>query len=693
MNALLSPLPIHAIAGGLAGAVVGLWDSLLAITAPGLEPLNLIERTGVIGLLTALNIIGGPLLGAILGLLLGLYALLRPSVREKIHAFFWHPRVIIAGSLVLISFFFVWGWRKNLVWSALPWKIPILGAVGLGVYAAGVLIEASVRLRWRAVSVLLLLALMTTSILSWSQATEGQEKILMRIGMASTTGPILLERGRAAFDRDGDGFPTLLCAEDCDCRDDSASIAPNAAEIPGNGIDEDCNGEDLSDEALERYAAILNVGAAPVGEASEVPPGGDASAKNPPVKTEGKPTTPGPETPTPKKTPRPNVLLIVVDTLRANHLGFYGYGLETSKNLDAVAEKGVVFDQARSTGPMTRFSMGPMLTGKYFSEIKTEGEEWPIIHASEVMLGEHFKNAGYHTAAFQSVDYFQEKFGMAQGFDAFDTRCLSKRPDFRVQKTSDFITDAVLEHADSDAFKGRGDAPFLFWAYYSDPHFYYMKRAPYYKRFKRVAPSREVARYDSEIAFTDEHIGRMLDGLASRGLLENTVIVFLSDHGEALNKEEDHGDLWHGANLFDEVIRVPLLISGPGLTPGRVSTPVTLLDVLPTLRELAGLPTDPTLRGISLVPSLKGKEQAHPPVFFEKVRKSHDLNWPPGRRMLGMVQWPYKVVWTPYYNSFQIYDLAADPSERKNILRKLPVEQREQLKELLRYWTHQILKQ
>ncbi|MDP6945474.1 MAG: sulfatase-like hydrolase/transferase, partial [Myxococcota bacterium] len=157
-----------------------------------------------------------------------------------------------------------------------------------------------------------------------------------------------------------------------------------------------------------------------------------------------------------------------------------------------------------------------------------------------------------------------------------------------------------------------------------------------------------------------------------------------SDHGEGLDESDDHGHRYHGPTLYDEVVRVPLLVCGPGVVPRRVSTVVSLIDLAPTFAALAGLDQDPSFRGISLGPWLEGRDPAHPPVFFEKHK---DTALP----QKGMVLWPYKVIVTMAYNRVKIYDLAHDPRERVNLSKTLDRDKRAHLVGLLNHWAHEVL--
>ena len=324
--------------------------------------------------------------------------------------------------------------------------------------------------------------------------------------------------------------------------------------------------------------------------------------------------------------------------------------------------------------------MPPMITGRYFTELRRGSGEWPKLLDEEVTIAERLEGAGYHTAAFHSIAYLRSIYGFAQGFDHYDDSCTAVRAPARFRPTSDYVTDQTLDYVDAQRL-GESEEPFFLWVYFGDPHSPYI----FHKDFPRFGGWMKDV-YDNEIAFTDHHIGRLFDGLEERGVLEDTLVLLTSDHGEGLDEEEDHGHRYHGAHLHDEVVRVPLLAWGAGVEPGRSATPVSLIDLAPTLNEVAGLEPDPDyFRGVSLVPWMLGQhDHPHPPVFFEKHKDT-------ARPQKGMVLWPYKVVIKMPWYRLKIYDLEKDPRERHNLAKSMPEADRERLSGLLQHWTNNVL--
>ncbi len=652
------------LAGGVAGLMVGWLDGYWAATRAGLEPLSVAGYRSTIILAILLTVVGCSLLALLT------WPLAAPVYRRNVPARLlgfgrrmWRPLALLASAGIVG--FLIWAQHIGLQWAALDVRLPLLVGLDLGVF---MVIRAGVR-AWpeEGVSVALFALAGALVILTagYSVLPDGRSEALARLGGESAASAKFLNGARFLADADGDGHPVGLCVEDCDCDDDDPGVHPGAREIVDNGVDEDCDGLDQTAADLTEYAALIQPTAPPLSEGPAPQP---APTPAPPEVLDLPLVDASDSAP-------PNIVFVVVDTLRADHVGAYGYKRPVTPNLDALAESGVLFEQARAAGPQTRFSVPPMLTGKYFTEIERTIGGWPAVRLKETLVAERMQARGYQTAAVHSISYFKKWSGMAQGMETHDVRCAKGR----TARTSDCVTDRTLEWFDKVRDAKR---PFFLWSYYGDPH------APYQRHLE--TPSYGSAPkdiYDQEVQFTDIHLGRLIEGMRRRGVdLTNTYFIITSDHGEGLDEREDHGHRYHGATLTDEVMRVPLIIAGPGLDPSRVTTPVSLLDLTPTFMNLVGAPRDDSFRGVSLMPWLMGDDEApHGPTFFEK-QKADALP------QKGMVMWPYKVILVLPYHRLKVYDLEKDPRETVDIKDTLAADDRRRLVGTLKYWMNHSLK-
>ena len=627
------------LAGMFAGALLGLLDSYAAITHQGLEKLTPEETHSTYLLGVILHLVAG-IIG---GFLLTAGARIWKLLCQKRSRLIWTALALLVGLGGVVAI--LWSKLNALEWDAVDWRLLEWPVLFIGVSVILALLIKKFGSGPKIAFIALGIALFGVCLMEWEKRNDTQTSALVRLSEHSVTSTFLLRVSRTAFDWDNDDYPSVLCGTACDCDDTNSEIHPLAKETPGNGVDEDCNG--LDDREI-RTTPLIQVD--PDIKLRELQP---------------KPT----QKPYSWK-PRPNIVIIMVDALRADHLGCYGYDKPTTPNLDSYAKKGVVFEQARAPGNQTRFSVPPFLTGKYFSELSRTGGEWPTLMAKEVTFPEQLQSLGYRTEGIISLGYLQKRYGFNQGFEHFDASPVHARKPYRETPIGDYVTDQALKRADQlDKAK-----PFLMWVHYGDVHSPYLL----HKNFKNFGRNR-IGKYDSEVAFTDHHIDRLIRGLKKRKLMENTIVIITSDHGEGLDKKKDHGSLYHGPNLYDEVVRVPLIIFGKGIKPGRYKTPVSLIDIFPTLAEIIEFNPEEKQRGVSLVPFLRGKTLAHPPVFFEK-----HMDRAPHQK--GMLLWPYKVIKNLQYNQIRIYNIETDPKELVNLVDSLPQKKRNELTGVLQNW-------
>jgi choline-sulfatase len=340
---------------------------------------------------------------------------------------------------------------------------------------------------------------------------------------------------------------------------------------------------------------------------------------------------------------QPNVLLIVLDTSRWDHFQTYGYERATSPNLLALSERGAVFEQAHGHTGWTGPSMGSLMTSLTPRDHGLVQWEFPL-EAEHLTLAEVLQSHGYQTFAVVSHFVFEPKLGFDQGFESYDRSVLDKGSPHRTH-TSEEVTNKALK-----ALHERDTSrPWLMWAHYFDPHAEYLAHQAY------DFGQSPMGLYDSELAYSDEHIGRLLDALQERGELENTWIVVTADHGEEFR---DHGGKQHRGQLYEELVHVPLTIVGPGVQPQRVPAVVRNSDIAPTLLGLAGLPIPPAFLGepMALVDGRFVVQDR--PVYLEVLRHGDKR---------GLLDGHFKVIRDLDKGTVELFDLEADPRERTNL--------------------------
>lgn len=290
----------------------------------------------------------------------------------------------------------------------------------------------------------------------------------------------------------------------------------------------------------------------------------------------------------------PNIVLLSVDTLRADHLGAYGYGHPTSPHLDAFAAEARLFEDAVCETPLTNPSFGSMMSGRFprLTGATRNGLRMPD---SVPLVAELLQTAGYHTFCVQSNWTLKDKLsGLARGFDIYDDTFTKKRWGIlKAERDGDDVARLALEYLE----KRPQDKPFFAWIHFSDPHAPYKMHPglnPTGKRTQGVNREEKVRiHYDSEVAYTDSQIKLVLDALPT-----DTVVVFLADHGESLY---EHDYLGHGRRIYHNNLHIPLMIRGEGIEAGRSALPVRGIDVGPTLLGLAGLPKATGMLGLDLL--------------------------------------------------------------------------------------------
>ena len=347
-----------------------------------------------------------------------------------------------------------------------------------------------------------------------------------------------------------------------------------------------------------------------------------------------------------------NLLLITLDTTRADRLGCYGDARAATPVLDRLAREGVRFERAYTSAPLTLPAHVSLMTGRGPQAHQVRNNGTYALRPEEATLAEELRGAGFSTAAMIAAFVLEAKFGLSQGFDRYDD-ALDKPQGyttFRSEITADRVHGKFRRWLDT-----APAAPFFCWVHLYDPHSPYAPPAPYSERFAGDP-------YRGEIAFMDETIGRMLADLQERGLLENTLVVAAGDHGEGF---DEHGESGHGVFCYEESLRVPLIFRLPRLFAGgrTMKRPVGLVDVLPTVLDLCGLPRPAGVQGRSLAPLLRSgaEDGGAPPLYFESLYGMEEMGWAP---LSGLLSGSWKYIALP---KPELYDLAADPLEKSNL--------------------------
>src|SRR5256714_4660730 len=255
---------------------------------------------------------------------------------------------------------------------------------------------------------------------------------------------------------------------------------------------------------------------------------------------------------------RPNIVLITIDTLRADHVGAYGAGPGLTPTLDGLAAGGVRFDRAETAVPLTGPAHATILTGQYPPTHGVRGNVVFTLGSRYPTLATRLKRAGYVTAAFVGAYPVAAAFGFGQDFDTFNEEFHESAPGEQgAERRANDVADAAIRWLSSGQASGRA---FFMWTHFYDPHAPYDPPEPFRTRFAGRP-------YDGEIAFADAQIGRVLDALRSAGHADDTVVIALADHGEGLG---DHHEMTHGVLVYQSTLRVPFIVSAPGIGRGRV---------------------------------------------------------------------------------------------------------------------------
>ncbi len=299
------------------------------------------------------------------------------------------------------------------------------------------------------------------------------------------------------------------------------------------------------------------------------------------------------------KTPK-NLLLVSIDTLRADHLGCFGYAAAQTPRLDALARSGLSFTRATTVMPLTLPAHSSLMTGTFPAWHGVRDNGGFYVADEQVTLAETLRDKGFRTGGFVSAFVLDHRWGIAQGFekyfDDFDLEKFGDAPGMdSIQRPGSETVDQALAWLQADR-----ERPFFAWVHLYDPHTPYEAPEPFRSRF----PSTMIGAYDAEIATADAQVGRLLDALDAEGRLDNTLVVVTGDHGEMLG---EHGEQSHGFFIYDAATHIPVIVSGPGVPAREVPDQIRIVDLMPTALELLHVAVPKQVQGVSLMPLTRGE--------------------------------------------------------------------------------------
>jgi arylsulfatase A-like enzyme/Tfp pilus assembly protein PilF len=354
--------------------------------------------------------------------------------------------------------------------------------------------------------------------------------------------------------------------------------------------------------------------------------------------------------------PPPNVLLITIDTVRADHVGAYGATSGATPTLDRLAREGVRFADATSQAPLTGPAHAAILTGQYPARLGVRDNASTPIPPGTATLATLLKSRGYRTAGFVGAFILGPEYGFAQGFDAFDASFakFSAGMKLQAQRRAGEVTDAALKWLSSTQHPAPSTQHWFAWIHYYDAHAPYEPPAAFRTRFP-ASP------YDGEVAYVDSNIAKVIAALEASGQLDRTLVVVVADHGEGLG---DHGEQEHGLFLYESVLHVPWIMRLPAhVSAGTVvKTQVRAIDILPTIAAIAGAPS-PKVDGLNVMPFVGGTAPRDPaPSYAETFYPKWHFGWSE-LKSIRVGDWKYIDAPKP-----ELYDMRADAGERKNAL-------------------------
>jgi len=353
-----------------------------------------------------------------------------------------------------------------------------------------------------------------------------------------------------------------------------------------------------------------------------------------------------------------SVVLVTIDTLRADRLHCYGNREIETPSLDALAQRGVLFENAVAQAPLTPPSHASIFTGTNPNVHHVRNTGGFALPSSSVTLATILKAQGWDTAAFVGAAVLKKASGFAHGFDVYDDQMPKPEKSADEREYPERRAGIVVDHA-LNWLQSQSGRPFFVWVHLYDPHEPYDPPAPFREKYRKNL-------YDGEVAYSDQQVGRFLDAVGRKSPADKTLVVVLADHGESLG---EHGEFNHGVFLYDATLRIPFLLSGPGVPGGvRVTQQTRTIDVLPTILALLGGKPPASCQGVSLTPVFSGGTVATTYSYEETLYPKMNMGWAE-LRGIRTARWKYVHAPRP-----ELYDLAQDPGETTNVIEAHPKE-------------------
>ncbi|HET9620402.1 MAG TPA: sulfatase-like hydrolase/transferase [Kofleriaceae bacterium] len=538
----------------------------------------------------------------------------------------------------------------NLASLFAPALLPVI-ALALGLVLYGPLAGVRARIPARGVLVIagLVIALVLPAVGFGAPSEDTQTAVTER----SYLGARMIAALRKVIDHDHDGYSAFFGGPDCDDR--NPNVHPNAVEIPGNGIDDNCVGGDAPIEKPNPPLPDQTAGAKP-------------AAPEAPALSGGK-----------------NVLVIFVDTLRFDRLGIAGYqrnARSLTPRIDAFAAQAVVFDHAYAQAPNTPRSVPSFMTSRYPSQVKVDKKfkDYATVLDDNETWMEAMKAGGFHTIGESSHFYFCDrkrypdscpdvvswmKSNIDQGADEWDNTGALNIPESNHDTAGPRIVKKTIAKLDELAKNelAKPDGKFAMLVHLFEPHSTYMEHEGF--TYSEHGTASLVEKYDYEIAYEDGMIGQLLDALDATGLAQTTTVILMADHGEGFGTHIVAGkpSFFHGDNLYSDLIHVPLIFRVPGAAPAVRHDVVQLLDLAPTITALFGVAPAASWQGRSLVPAIAGKELPAKPAFSEMLPAPE---WDHEAKSMITADGAHHVYYRMSDSKWEIYDLGKDPEEKTN---------------------------